>query len=294
MNTPVLVLGYNRPKHLERALIALSSNADSKFTDFYISVDGPKNITEESLVDECRKVAKLDYGFLSQKFLFSDMNQGLAKTVISKVSSILKISDSIIVVEDDLIVSKHFLKYMNLGLQTYRSEERVASIHGYQYPVGKISKECVFLRGADCWGWGTWKDRWDSAEFNVDTLLSQFNVKSNRKIFDLGGYQSNYKLLEKQKEGEVDSWAIRWHASMFIQNRLTLYPPESLVMNTGFDGSGIHKDSNNHFYTELSNQSEWIFPTEIRESKIFKKLLIKYFKLLHKKRFYIRFYKFLR
>jgi hypothetical protein len=293
MNAPVLVLGYNRPSHLQRALLALSSNTDSKFTDFYISIDGPRNISEAILIDECQKIASLDYGFRSTKHLFSEFNQGLAKTVITNVTNILENHGSIIVVEDDLVVSKHFLRYMNLGLQKYHTEKCVASIHGYQYPIGLLTKECVFLRGADCWGWATWKDRWDSAEFNVDILLKQININGIRKSFDLGGYQLNYKLLSKQKKGEVDSWAIRWHASMFVQNRLTLYPPESLVINTGLDGSGRHESINSIFDTELSNQSEWVFPMEIKESKVFIKLLKKYFKRFLHEKFYIRLFKYL-
>jgi hypothetical protein len=293
MNAPVLVLGYNRPKHLRRALLALSSNTDSKFTDFYISIDGPRNSSEEILIDECQKIASLDYGFKSKKYLFSESNMGLAKTVITKVSNILENHGSIIVVEDDLVVSKHFLRYMNLGLQKYQLEKRVASIHGYQYPIGIKTKECVFLRGADCWGWATWKDRWDSVEFDVEILLKQINTNSIRKSFDLDGYQSNYKLLIKQNMGEVDSWAIRWHASMFIQNCLTLYPPESLVINTGLDGSGTHESFNTIFDTELSNQSEWVFPIEIKESKVFKKLLKKYFKRFFHQKSYIKLVKYL-
>jgi len=293
MNSPVLVLGYNRPYHLERALMALSLNEESKLTDFYISIDGPKNSSESILVDACQKIARLDYGFLNKKYLFNEFNQGLAETVISRVSNVLENHDSVIVVEDDLVVSKHFLRYMNNGLQKYRLDEHVASIHGYQYPVQLIGKECVFLRGADCWGWGTWKNRWNAAEFDSDILLDQINAKGIRKSFDLGGYKNNYKLLNKQKNGEIDSWAIRWHASMFIQNRLTLYPTETLVVNNGLDGSGSHGDFSSDFYSELSNKTEWIFPSQIVESKIYKKLLIKYFKLLRNKRYYRKINKFL-
>jgi hypothetical protein len=47
-------------------------------------------------------------------------------------------------------------------------------------------------------------------------------------------------MLEAQLEGKVDSWAILWNLSVFMNDGLVLYPGKSLVENKGFDGSGIH------------------------------------------------------
>ena len=40
-------------------------------------------------------------------------------------------------------------------------------------------------------------------------------------------------MLEDQVKGRNNSWAIRWHASMFLENMFTLYPKTSLVKNNG-------------------------------------------------------------
>ena len=47
-------------------------------------------------------------------------------------------------------------------------------------------------------------------------------------------------MLEDQIAGRNDSWAIRWRASSFLNDKLTLYPKISLVYNTGTDGSGTN------------------------------------------------------
>jgi hypothetical protein len=47
-------------------------------------------------------------------------------------------------------------------------------------------------------------------------------------------------MLEDQMHGVGDSWAIRWYWSLFRGEGLALFPPVSLVRNTGMDGSGTH------------------------------------------------------
>ena len=47
-------------------------------------------------------------------------------------------------------------------------------------------------------------------------------------------------MLRRQVEGKNNSWAIRWNASLFLQDILSLNVGRSLVQNEGFDGSGTH------------------------------------------------------
>jgi len=47
-------------------------------------------------------------------------------------------------------------------------------------------------------------------------------------------------MLKDQIKGKNDSWAIRWHLSAFLKNKLVLYPGKSLIENIGHDNSGEH------------------------------------------------------
>jgi hypothetical protein len=80
------------------------------------------------------------------------VHAGLAGSIIDGVSQVLGSHGRVVVVEDDLLLSPHFLSYMNDGLALYADDERVASIHGYRYPGTEPLPETFFLRGADCWG----------------------------------------------------------------------------------------------------------------------------------------------
>ncbi len=70
---------------------------------------------------------------------------------------------------------------MSDGLQKYQDNHNVVSIHGYIYPVRRVP-ETFFLRGADCWGWATWRRGWklfnSDGQFLLDKLKSQIYSKN--------------------------------------------------------------------------------------------------------------------
>ena len=156
------------------------------------------------------------------------------------MTEILKNRDRAIIVEDDLEVSPSFLGYMNEGLVLYADDARVASIHGYIYPTKRSLPNSFFLRGADCWGWATWQRAWKHFEPNASTLVERMKTCAWRGEFDFDGSYPYYRMLLDAAAGRVDSWAIRWYASTFLDGMFTLYPGVSLVQNTGHDGTGSH------------------------------------------------------
>jgi GR25 family glycosyltransferase involved in LPS biosynthesis len=224
-------------------------------SDLFIFSDAPQNETTSLKVEEVRKYIYTIAGFRSVQIIEREKNYGLANSIINGVNFVLNKYERIIVLEDDLILSPHFLKYMNDALELYSNEEDVVSIHGYIYPVRTKLPETFFLRGADCWGWATWKRGWEL--FNPDTvdLINQLKDKKLINEFNLNGAYNNFKMLQNQARGKIDSWAIRWHASAFLKNMLTLYPGRSLVKNIGFDLMGTHTKSMN-VYDTIPSRSE--------------------------------------
>jgi hypothetical protein len=167
-------------------------------------------------------------------------NLGLAASVIAGVGEALADHERVIVLEDDIVVSPDFLRYMNEALDLYAPDERVASIHAFSYVVDVPLPETFFLRGADCWGWATWRRGWQLFDPDGAALLARLEASGESDLFDFGGGYAYTQMLRDQVHGRVDSWAIRWYASAFLAGRLTLYPGTSLVENIGQDGSGTH------------------------------------------------------
>lgn len=237
---PIIVFAYARPEHLRRTIEALRANSLASQSSLVVSCDGPRGVSDHERCAAVRAFCDSIDGFATTEIWLSEANQGLSQSVIAGVSRMLQLHDRVIVLEDDLVVSPHFLRFMNDGLDCYESSQDVASIHGYCYPTSAVLAETFFLRGADCWGWATWARAWSHFEADGGKLLAQLKERDLGYQFDLDGSYPFLQMLEDQISGRNDSWAIRWHASCFLKGMLTLYPGRSLVHNIGNDGSGTH------------------------------------------------------
>jgi hypothetical protein len=237
---PVALFAYRRPDHLGRTIEALLACSGADRTALTVFSDGAKGPADQSLVGEVRAMlARID-GFASVRVIERPANVGLARNVIAGVTQILQESERVIVLEDDMVVSPDFLTYMNDALEMYAEDSRVVSIHGYVYPTQELLPDYFFLRGADCWGWATWRRGWSVFDPDGSALLERLERAGSTDDFDFGGAFGYTQMLRDQVAGRVDSWAVRWYASAFLAGALTLYPGESLVENIGLDGSGTN------------------------------------------------------
>ncbi len=263
---PIILFVYNRPCHTCQVVEALQKNILAKESKLIIYSDGFKSDKDKKEVESVRKYIRTISGFVDVEIIEKTKNFGLAKSIIEGVTEVINRYGKVIVLEDDLVVSPFFLDYMNSALQIYESEDKVASIHGYIFPVKHQLPETFFLRGADCWGWGTWKRAWNFFEKDSNKLLKEIKKRKLTSQFDFGGGYPFLQMLKMQTRGLVDSWAIQWYASTFLKEMLTLYPGRSLVKNIGIDGSGRHGGVVNIFFTELSSMPIKVNRIEIKES----------------------------
>lgn len=250
---PIALFCFRRPKHLAQVLEALRANPLASASTLYLFCDGPRGSQDEADVEGVRRVAHAASGFAKVEVRCSEVNQGLAKSVISGVSEVLERHGRVIVLEDDLVTAPFFLTYMNEALALYEGNDAVASIHGYLYPISERLPETFFLRGADCWGWATWSRAWSHFEADGSKLLRRLDESGLGHDFDLGGAYPYRRMLEDQIAGRNDSWAIRWHASVFLMGGLTLYPGRSLVFNIGLDSTGTHSRTTDSFGGAVSD-----------------------------------------
>jgi hypothetical protein len=245
MLAPLILFVYNRPTHTNIVLDKLKLIKEVKDTVLYVFCDGPKQFHTENDLNNIEQVKKIisDVNFFKEKIVFyNEINQGLANSVINGVSEVLRIHDKVIVLEDDIVPEKGFLKYMNEALYTYQDVQEIGCIHGWNYTFKKnvIKTTTFLLKGADCWGWATWKRSWDLFEKDGYKLKQEIENKDLVFSFNRNGTHPFYEMLTDQIHGKNDSWAIRWHASLFLANKFCLQPKYPIVKNIGFDGSGTH------------------------------------------------------
>jgi hypothetical protein len=237
---PVVLFAYMRPDHLRLTVDSLRANPESAHTALTVHCDAPKRPEHQAGVDAVRAYVETIDGFASVRRVFRDRNLGLARSIVSGVTEALQAGDRVIVLEDDLLLSPHFLRFMNDGLECYRDDTRVGSIQGYWYPVERPLPETFFVAGADCWGWATWARAWAHFQPDGRLLLAELKQRRLTRAFDFDGTYPYTRMLRGQIAGRNDSWAVRWHASCFLRDLLMLYPGRSLVDNVGHDGSGTH------------------------------------------------------
>ena len=240
VQAPIVLFTFNRPDHTRETLESLTLNPEFVASPLIIYCDSARNEAEVSQVEATRQLVR-DWPHPNKTLIERDRNWGLANSIIDGVTQQCDAHGKVIVIEDDMVVSEHFLNYMNTALLKYQDDDRVISIHGYSYPIDDLP-EVFFIKGTNCWGWATWKRGWDLFEADGKKLYAELLKINLMHRFNINGAYPYRRMLLDQINGRNDSWAIRWYASALIKDKLTLHPGCSLVSNIGLDGSGSNCD----------------------------------------------------
>jgi hypothetical protein len=257
---PIALFTYNRPSHTARVLESLLRNPEAAASDLHIFSDAAKEPGAAQAVSAVRSRIRAIRGFRSVSIIEREQNLGLAGSIVDGVTRLCASHGRAIVLEDDIVVSSFFLRYMNEALERYSDDDRVISIGGYMFPLAEPLPETFFLRIPDCWGWATWKRGWQHYEPDGAALLAEIRNRRLTRQFDFEGSYRYTRMLEDQIAGRNDSWAVRWYAKAFLLGRLTLYPGRSVTRNIGNDGSGVHSGTTAIYETSVADS-----PIELRD-----------------------------
>jgi hypothetical protein len=247
---PIALFVYNRPSHSRQTVEALQKNSLSRDSDLFVFSDAPKSTVQTEAVSEVRQYIRQIDGFKSMHIVERKKNFGLARSIIEGVTRLCEEYGRVIVMEDDLITSPHFLKFMNDALDMYEHEDRVMHISGATYPIKNVKCETFFFRVPLCWGWATWDQSWKSYKKDVG-LMASFDKKMCKQ-FNIDNTYNYWDQLECNKNGTLNTWFVFWYATLFLRGGLACFPARSLVQNIGMDGSGVHSGPSNNYYVKLS------------------------------------------
>ena len=266
MLAPIVLFVYNRFKHTQKTINALKRNKLAEESKLFIFSDGYKNQKDRQKVKKVRDIINNINGFKNIDVFESEKNKGLANSVIDGVTKIINKYGKVIVLEDDLVTSKNFLRYMNRGLDFYEGNKDIWSISGYNIPIDipdNYEYDVYLSYRAHSWGWATWKDRWNKIDWKIKDFDEFINNKKKQKLFNRAGNDMT-RMLKRQIKGQIDSWAIRWCYNQFEEDSYTIYPVKSKVKNIGMDGSGVH--------CGVSNQHDVILDAKDNKVEFPKKL----------------------
>ncbi len=255
---PILLFVYNRPQHVRNSVQSLLSNDLAKDSELYIFSDAAKDEAAKPLVDEVRTFIHSISGFKQIHFVEREENWGLARNIIDGVTRLVNEYGRVIVLEDDLITAPYFLRFMNDALETYKDEEKVGHIQACDFTKDPSLPDTFLIKFTGSWGWATWKRAWKHFNPNGQELLDEMLRRKLNRQFDFNGKYGFTRMLRRQIEGKNNSWAIRWNASLFLADILSLNVGKSLIQNEGFDGSGTNCGSGNLYDSNL-----WMKPLPV-------------------------------
>ena len=240
-NTPLAVFAYNRPQHLRECLEALAACPGIEQCDVHIFCDGPRGADDEPAVREVRGIAQTWAAVHGAKVEERQQNIGLARSIVSAVTSLCKECGRVIVVEDDLVVAPPFVRYILDGLERFEASPNVYQIAGYMFSARHPPRpECFFLAMVTTWGWATWQRAWVGVDWTASGALAKLQNPQVRRGFDLDGSYPYIEALRARLAGQNQSWGILWWWHVFSHEGVALFPARTLVANKGFDGTGYH------------------------------------------------------
>jgi sugar transferase len=262
---PIVLFTYNRLDHTKQTVEALRANLYAKESVLYIYSDAPKTEAAAEVVQVVRDYLHTIDGFREVHIVLREENWGLARNIMDGVTQIVNQYGKIIVLEDDIVTSRYFLKYMNDALEIYKDAPQVMNISGYICPiVTEDLPEVFFMHFSYCWGWATWKDSWSLFQRNPKKLIQEF-TKDDIYHFTLEGAVDYWQQVIANEGGQLYTWAVFWGASIFRNKGLTLAPRNSLTLNVGMDGTGEHCGETDLYHVKVNQNPIQKFPLEIQE-----------------------------
>jgi hypothetical protein len=216
---PVVIFAFNRPQKLRRVLEALRTQSIEQMVIF---IDGPRQPGDLPLVEW-------------------EENRGL-NGFIDNISLVMESYRWAIFVEDDCLPMPGYCQFMRQALERYFNFPEVFSIGGYQplakrvfteYPYSLISSARF-----NCWGWATWRDRWQKLEPQVRSYSELFN--GLRDVPEIAGTDLPWVARAMANGSMPESWDIKVAIACLNQQLVHLEATRGLVRNIGLDRSGVH------------------------------------------------------
>lgn len=231
MKPVIVITAFNRPRSLERLLLAVSNGQyKDKDITLIISID----YEDSTGYDEVVAIAdKFEWEFGKKEVIVREENLGLRNHILM-CGDLTNQYQSIIMLEDDILVSPFFYLYAQKALAYYEHDERIAGISLYNYQkyfsgkfpfelLADYSSDVYFLQIASSWG-----QAWTSRQWND---------------FRLWYDQGQTVTFEDPIPYLVACWPESSWLKYFIKylachQKYFVYPKESLTTN--FGDAGVH------------------------------------------------------
>ena len=239
---PVLLLGYNRPELLRERFHELIMQQPSAL---YVSIDGGTQSESQemnNLIKEIEIMSETNTTVILRK---QSTNLGLARHVTSAIDYVFSRHTKLIIVEDDISLSRNFYLNMCSGFETIGKTNDTAVVSAFSPRATAAKKRNHWRKSVyfSPWGWGTSRDFWN--EYKLELKNEDFvkSLRNSKTWNSLGSYQKKTWMyrFEKISENPLDTWDIQFQYLLFKKGTPCLLPKFRIVDNQGYsDPRSVH------------------------------------------------------
>jgi len=272
---PIVLFCYNRIYHLKKTLNFLKKNINSEKHELIIFSDGPKSENDKKKILNIRSYLNTIKHFKKNLIINRNRNYGLHDNIVKGINKVFQKYEAAIFLEDDIQTNKYFLKNMNFLIRKFSKYKKIGCISGYSYPI-KVKKnypDFYLIKGGECWGWATWSNRWKY--YNNDAQFTFNQLKRSNQLDEFNFEKGNLKNLIKTIKNNKFSWAIKWHASLFINKKFTIFPKYPSVNNFGFDATGENCNYGHNIFYNKNIKKKFIINLKKEKLNLSENLKIK-------------------
>lgn len=239
----IILVGYNRPDSLKRLLKSVldAHYPQSGGVHLIISLDYCENQSKSQQIQEL--VEKVEWRHGDIQIIKHEERLGLRNHIIF-CGDLTEQYEEVIVLEDDLCVSREFYSYAAQALSFYSNIPVVAGISLYChhsipflfqpfYPLVD-DYDVYFLQFASSWGQAWNKRQWE--EFKDWYIMRDVAIDEHFDDF----------LPDEVNNWPESSWLKQFVAYMVQNDKLFVYPRLSLTTN--FGDVGMHYRSVSHYF----------------------------------------------
>jgi len=235
MNTPVLVIAFNRPETLKVLLERLKA---ARATQVYFAVDGPRAHRESDApnVAAVKELIRTTFDPPAERCLFQPNNLGIRWAPPRAISWFFDQVEEGVILEDDCIPGDSFFPFVSWALEHYRHEERVMLISGFnRFGDSGWDQSFHFIKTAYIWGWASWRRAWKQYDPEMSRgggLAARWRWRQwlgPLPVRDFWATSINDVLT-----GKLVTWDVAWCWTLLQKQGLAIMPRVSLIQNIGF------------------------------------------------------------
>lgn len=253
MKIAIVAVGYNRPDSMQRLLKSIiDADYQNDRVDLIISID--KGERQQQI----NKIAQEIIWKNGEKKIrtFSE-KQGLRKHIL-QCGDLTSEYDAVVILEDDLIVSKYYYSYVKQAVEFYKTEEKVAGISLYKHQIhpgvcrpfepAYNGYDIYFQQFAMSWGQCWTKKMWQQFKKwyleNENKNLGEDNLLPN--------YIANWNN---------QSWLKYYMRYIVETEKYFIYPYFSLTTNSSDVGEHCRIPNNDFQVSMQEGKRRYIFPS---------------------------------